>query len=72
MRISYLRISFLTCWFQGITSRHAKFLQGQIETLVIGHGEAARLVWVLKLDVGAAGFVNLKSSPLQGTEFLSA
>ena len=45
MRISYLRISFLTCWFQAITSRHAKFLAVRIERVGASPGSFLQFCW---------------------------
>ncbi len=44
---------------------------GQIETLVVRDRHSAWLGQVLELDVGASGFVDIKTSLLQGTYHFS-
>jgi len=43
----------------------------QVKAFVIGHSNPSRLVGMFEMNVGAAGFVNVKTSFLKGTDDFS-
>jgi len=43
----------------------------QVKAFVIGQGDSPRLVGMFEMNVGAAGFVNVKTSFLKGTDHFS-